>query len=206
MSTQQPQIIDISRERVEEATEVLTRAFENYPMMDFFFAHSGDKYVAHIREAFRFTCLMRLELNDNITGVEIDGRLVAVACISNPERPDWPESLQRLFAQFEENVGPAAWERFGQYGELTEKYAVAEPHFYLIAIGVDPAEQGKGYGRLLLDDVQRLSESHPTSTGVALDTETHSNLALYQHCGYQITAQSDLDGLPIWFLFRSNQV
>lgn len=206
MSTQQPQIIDIPRDRLNEATDVLKRAFGNYPMMtQFFFANSGEDTVRHVEEAFRITCLIRLELGDHLKGVVVDGRLVAVACINKPERPEWPETLDKEFAKFQETVGSAAMERMGQYGEFTEKYAITEPHFYLVAIGVHPAEQGKGYGRLLLDEAQRLSEAHPTSTGVALDTETQSNLELYQHCGYTITAQSNLDELPIWFLFRPNR-
>jgi ribosomal protein S18 acetylase RimI-like enzyme len=198
------QVIDISRDRLDEAAEVLSIAFDNYPMMRYFFAGGGEHQAEHVREAFRFTCVMRLELGGHLIGICEDERLVGVACINQPESAEWPASLEQEYERFQQLIGPQAVERFGKYGELGEKFAVGEPHFYLVAIGVRPEAQGKGYGKILLDETQRLSQSHPTSTGVALDTETESNVALYQHCGYEVTAQSNLDEIPIWFLFRRN--
>ena len=47
-----------------------------------------------------------------------------------------------------------------------------------------------------------MSAAHPVSRGVALDTETTANVSLYEHCGYRVTAQSRLEDVPIWCMFR----
>ena len=71
-------------------------------------------------------------------------------------------------------------------------------------IGVHPEAQGRGYGRMLLDAVQALSEGHSTSTGVALDTENPENVPIYEHCGYRVIAETNLEGVPIWCMLRPN--
>jgi hypothetical protein len=61
-----------------------------------------------------------------------------------------------------------------------------------------------GYGRRLLDEVQALSDAHPTSTGVGLDTEKPSNVSFYEHCGYRVTGKTNLKHVDIWCMFREN--
>jgi ribosomal protein S18 acetylase RimI-like enzyme len=200
------EIIDVPRERLDEAVDVFARAFENYPLMRHFFAGSGEDYGRQVREAFRITCEIRMTLNDSVKGIlDEDGRLVAVACANHPEKKEWPASLEQSFATFEERMPSQAIERLNQYVELGTKHDLEQPHFYLVAIGVRPDAQGQGYGRALLDEVHRMSEDHPFSTGVALDTETISNVPLYEHCGYGVTARDRLGDVDIWYMFRPNE-
>lgn len=71
-------------------------------------------------------------------------------------------------------------------------------------LGVHPKAQGRGYGRSLLDAVQALAQAHPAAVGVALDTENPANVELYQRCGSELTVQTTLDTLDVWFMFRAN--
>ena len=199
-------IIDISQERLDEAADVLARAFADYPLMHFFFADSGATYTQQVWEALRITCEVRLVLGEPVKGIVNGDRLMAVACIDNPEKKLWPASLEQAYAAFERRIGARAAERLEKYGELTAGYRLDQPHFYLVALGVHPDVQGKGYGRALLDMVHGMSEAHPLSTGVALDTETPTNVPLYEHCGYHVTAQSNLENVNIWFMFRPDGV
>ena len=199
------EIIDISHDRLDDAADVLAKAFENYPLVHYFLEHSGASRYQHLWEAVRIVCEVRVVLNQPVKGILHGGRLVAVACIDTPEQQPWPPSLEQAYAAFEQRIGASAAGRLESYGELTTNHRPGEPHFCLILIGVHPDAQGKGYGRVLLDLVSAMSEAHPSSTGVRLDTETPANVSLYEHCGYRITEQSELGGVPIWFMFRPNQ-
>jgi GNAT superfamily N-acetyltransferase len=201
----QVDIVDVPYERLDEAAAVMACAFMDYPLLHLFFADSGENYVQHVREAFHITCEARLALGEIVKGVQVDNRLVAVACIATPGEQQWPASLEQKFEAFAQCNGARSMDLLGRFGELTASYSPAEPHFYLIAPGVHPDWQGQGYGRLLLELVQSLSEAHPTSTGVGLDTETATNVPLYEHCGYRVTTKTSLETVDIWCMVRANR-
>ena len=206
MSNEPIEIVDIPHERLDEATEVLARAFEDYPLMCFIFADSGDDYGRCLRDVMRFTCHARLVRGNSLKGVEKAGRLVAVACIDHPEEKPWPDALEEAYNTMLEGLGEQAAERMGRFGEIVGGHHPQGPHFYVVALGVLPDAQGQSYGRALLNLVHRMSEEHALSTGVGLDTETATNVPLYQHCGYEITGEDALDVVSIWFMFRPNGV
>ena len=197
-------IVDISRQRLDEAAHVLARAFEDYPLMRYIFEDSGNDYFRHVRDVMHFTCDARLTLGYSLKGVEEDGRLVAVACINHPEEKEWPAALENNMNSLIASIGEQAAARLEQFGDLVGVHHPQQPHFYLVAIGVLPEVQGRGYGRGLLNAVHEMSQAHPFSTGVGLDTETPTNVPLYQHFDYQITGQGRLEEIDVWFFFRPN--
>lgn len=75
------------------------------------------------------------------------------------------------------------------------------PHWYLSQIGVEPALQGRGYGGKLL--VPLLARMDAERMPCYLDTAREGNVALYQHYGFVVAAESNLgDGLRIWAMLR----
>ncbi len=195
------EVIDVPRERLDEAAGVLARAFADYPVIRYIFPR-GAAAAPHVNEAFRFLCAARLANGEPMRGVLRDGRLLAVACIDSPDAKPWPEDLERAFEEFAKRAGDQVLERFERYGELNARHRPKGPHFYLAALGVLPKAQGQGLGRLLLDDLHAMSSSDPVSTGVGLDTETTANVALYRHCGYVVVAEDSLEEVPVWSMFR----
>jgi ribosomal protein S18 acetylase RimI-like enzyme len=84
-----------------------------------------------------------------------------------------------------------------------KRKAVASiPHWYVTAIGVDPAHQGEGLGsRLMAAGVERADrEGRP----IYLETETRSNVDFYEHRGFEVIEEIVLTGLdlPIWLMIR----
>jgi GNAT superfamily N-acetyltransferase len=197
-------VIDIPRDRLDEAADVLALAFADYPLWRYFFLEGGIINRQHIWEAFRLTCEARIAKSDPVKGVIQDGRLFAVACMDSPEPTLLPTSMEQALAEFGSRISKQAAERLGEYGALTAQRRPPEPHFYLIAIGVLPELQGRGYGRLLLNEAHNMSAAHPSSTGVGLDTETDGNVILYEHCGYHVETQTALGSIPVWCMFRPN--
>jgi len=70
---------------------------------------------------------------------------------------------------------------------------------------VEPESQRRGVGGTLLDTLHRMSENHPASVGVGLDTENRLNIPLYERSGYQVVASGNYEGLEIWCMFRPNR-
>jgi ribosomal protein S18 acetylase RimI-like enzyme len=70
-------------------------------------------------------------------------------------------------------------------------------------IGVHPSLQRRGAGKVLLDAFCRLSADNAASSGVYLETASESSLNFYLRNGFALRGKGDLDGRPLWCVFRS---
>ena len=75
-------------------------------------------------------------------------------------------------------------------------------HYYLGAVGVVPARQGRGIGAALLNPVLRRADDE--SVEVYLETSTDSNVAFYAALGFVVTGEHQIpDGGPhVWAMSR----
>lgn len=200
-----PSLIDIPRQRRDETVEVYARAFAGDPLMRHLFPDHGPENLDPLRALFCLAYEFRRIRNEPLKGILENDRLVGAAAIALPDPTETPVELDAVLAAFERSVGAEAAARLRRYGEIGDAHRLDPPHLYLVCLAVHPEAQGRGYGRMLLEETQRLSESHPTSTGVALDTENPANVALYEHVGYHVVSQDHIDNIPIWYLFRPNR-
>jgi ribosomal protein S18 acetylase RimI-like enzyme len=191
-------IIEISSDRIDAAVEILTLSFQNYPLTRYFLSGQENQ----LKDLFRLCCDWRFALQWQLVGVLNCDRLVAVACLTEPDIDLDPELMMEVNEKFRSVLGESTVARLEKYNRMQDEHRLPEPHFYLQLFGVDPNEQGKGYGRILLEEIHARSQAHPTSIGVCLDTETSENVELYQYLGYRVTTKTQIDGVNIWCMFR----
>jgi GNAT superfamily N-acetyltransferase len=75
-------------------------------------------------------------------------------------------------------------------------------HWYLMALGVDPAEQGKGRGRKLL--LAGLRRADSSGGPCYLETNTEESAAFYSRRGFDVVGSGNLPdaGPPYWCMRR----
>ena len=196
-------IITITKDTIDEATEVLSSAFADDPIINYFLSGHTDDYPEKLRGIFRYQCLMYIEMNLPIFGTVQNSRITGIACLSIPEKKERPESLVEVDREFTFSMGPESLERIKRYMNLNKKHTPEGSHHYLAALGVHPDFQEQGFGRLLLDRVREISEKHGTSTGVYLETAKSKNVEMYEYFGYNLLATEKLDGtVNLWYMFR----
>jgi GNAT superfamily N-acetyltransferase len=82
------------------------------------------------------------------------------------------------------------------YGRALESARPKEPHWYLKAIGVDPAWQGHGVAGLLLRS--RLQRCDASGQPAYLEVSQPGGVALYERFGFQRTGDLDMPaGAPV---------
>jgi len=76
------------------------------------------------------------------------------------------------------------------------------PHAYLQFLAVEPAAQGRGHGRELLQ--RGLTRLDGTDVAAALETTNPANLAFYAAAGFAVRRQLTLNagGPTVWALVR----
>ena len=86
-----------------------------------------------------------------------------------------------------------------------KKALMSEPHWYLAAIGVDPAKQGGGLGsRLVRSGIARADREN---AAIYLETEAESNVGFYERLGFEVVDEITASGLdlPVWLMVRSGR-
>lgn len=85
--------------------------------------------------------------------------------------------------------------------EEMARYHPVEPHWYLRIIGVDPAQQGRGYGSGLLK--YALMECDRGGQPAYLEATTERSLALYQRHGFEVVGKIQIEASPpMWPMLR----
>jgi GNAT superfamily N-acetyltransferase len=194
----------LTRADKTEAVDVLASAFEDYPVMRFVLRDAGEAYPSHLRALVGFFCELRFTRGYPILGVRNDGRLAAVAGINEPEPDPWPPALRQRHDELAELVGRDAVRRLDAFEDISSRHEPVEPHYYLGILGVRPDGQKRGYARALVEELRRMSEQHGRSTGIALTTERAENLPFYEHLGFEVIGEGQIEDVHTWCLFWTN--
>jgi GNAT superfamily N-acetyltransferase len=85
--------------------------------------------------------------------------------------------------------------------DIIEKRHPHEPHYYLQAIGTDPAKQGKGYGGVVIR--RQLSIADAAGMPAYLESSKAANIPIYKSFGFEVTGEIKLpDGPTLWPMWR----
>jgi ribosomal protein S18 acetylase RimI-like enzyme len=85
--------------------------------------------------------------------------------------------------------------------DVIEKRHPHEPHYYLQAIGTDPAKQGKGYGGVVIR--RHLAVADAAGKPCYLESSKDTNIPIYKSFGFEVTGEITLPrGPTIWPMWR----
>ena len=91
--------------------------------------------------------------------------------------------------------------RMGRMGNVIGPRHPNEPHWYLAALGTDPARHGQGVGSALLAPI--LARCDAEGVPAYLETQNEANVAFYGKRGFQVREEVDVAGMPkLWLLWR----
>ncbi len=196
------EIIPLEAKHTEDFIQIISAAFNGYPLMDFFF---GNAYQQSIEVIGQYIC-DRAAIDDSIllgalVQDELQGIILAIPPEANKNKD--VSAIANLDESLARSLADEALERINIYDHLKNANKPSQPHFYVNVVGVHPRSQGMGIGSKLLEHIHILSDQHAKSCGVTLDTQTETNVAYYQNLGYQVSSTKNLDHFKHWFMFRA---
>ncbi|WP_329395616.1 GNAT family N-acetyltransferase [Streptomyces melanogenes] len=177
-------------------SRTLARAFEDDPMMRWFFPDDTAREAALSR--YYTTLFTRQYVHHGVC--ERTG--AAAAFWVPPEAQDKAVPDAETIRELEDILG----DRAGSFREAVEAVAghgPQEPHWYLAAIGADPAGQGQGHGSALLRS--GLAKADAAGMPVHLESSKPSNLPVYEHFGFTVLEEVRLpgNGPTLWAMRRA---
>jgi ribosomal protein S18 acetylase RimI-like enzyme len=188
---------------VGQAADVVSQAFIDDPLCTFMLPFRRTR-VETLYKFFRAYGEVNIKNNRGYGSGE---PLQGVAYWNFPNQADLSISIRSLtiFLPLLFTMYPVGYFRakkvIQQTDELHKKYA-SEPHFYLDNIGVLPTARGKGVSSKLIRPILEMADSQKLLAYT--DTVTRSNVALYEHFGFQCVAESPISGtsITVWALRR----
>lgn len=193
----------LKREVMDRATITLERAFSTDPMFTWIFP-DAQRRSQSLRRMNRVPLEYGLryghvtQSNDGMAAAIWipPGRTITVAGMVRSGILTVPFRVRfRSFAKF-----MGANEIMGR---IHKKY-VAEPHWYLLIVGVDPELQGRGFGSALVKE--GLARADQANCPCYLETSEERNLAFYERHGFTVVESATLgDGGPTAWAMRRDQ-
>jgi ribosomal protein S18 acetylase RimI-like enzyme len=184
---------------LHKAVLCLTAAFAQDPITGFVL-QTGQGYPERLTRFFSLLMRARVALQMPVLvardASDIQGAVMGYTTL----HPAWPTDIAEEWQHFEKTT-PGLTERLLAYEEIAEKFKPSAPHYYLGAIGVDPAAQGRGIGANLLKSFCDRSVDDLSSRGVYLETAKESNLAFYERAGFVETGRGTLGNNILWCMY-----
>jgi GNAT superfamily N-acetyltransferase len=185
-------------DRIPALADMLGRAFVDEPMLTW--SMGGDPGDLAVRLAVEFRLLNEVFVRHGALWQAGDG--LGAAC--------WiPPGLTDVIAEANAASDPATIPltddggvRRASMWEWVESQLPAEPAWFLDHVAVDPANQGLGVGRALIEF--GLARADADGVGVLLETGTPRNVPYYERFGFSVISEGDAPGggPHIWFMRR----
>ena len=200
----EPAIARLDEAREAQASALLARAFLDNPMnravigLDRNQRLRVNQYgMAASLAASRRYSFRRVALTDSgAPRVDLSGALIALDPGGYPAAPP-PIRLQIrcLWGQ-----GPWVMRRWARLYRMLDAWHPKEPHCYLSLIAIEPARQGRGIGRSLLETWLRDVDARAMAS--YLETDRRELVGFYQAAGFSVERDLEAFGTPIWCMSR----
>jgi ribosomal protein S18 acetylase RimI-like enzyme len=199
----QRKAVALAADQIEQASEVLSRAFLNDPLNVYMLPEEQDRRrlcPGHFAAFVRYGLLAGHVLTT-------DGSLEGVAVWFPPGSVAMQPELmdQAGVTQLPSILGAEAFDRFMGFLEYLaplHKRDVQPQHWYLLVIGVEPQRQSSGIGSTLLRTV--LAQADAERVPCYLETMQPLNVPFYGKHGFEIVVEDvePRSGLRFWTFRR----
>ena len=166
------------------AAQALANAFMDDPLEKYTFPNEDERRA---KAPGHFAAALRYGLKFGEVYAAADGAGASI-WLKPGETEVTPErAIEGGFGELPGVMGEGAFNRFFTALAFAEEYHkrdVSEPHWYTMVLGVDPAFQGRGYGRSLLEPV--MDRARADGTPVYLETAQPKNVSFYEKMGFRV--------------------
>jgi ribosomal protein S18 acetylase RimI-like enzyme len=195
-------VIDLNAAHDRQAWDVLERAFFDYPFMTYI-QPDPVKRMKSLAWYLGFTIRVGRKCGKILSTPGVKG-----VAIWLPPKACWVSTKQLIEAGMLEmpfRMGLKTCQRTrtnDHFLEEIRKNIAPGEHWYLWAVGVDPAHKNQGIGSALLKPVLR--EADKNGEVCYLETHLKANLPWYEKHGFEVVFEGEIPGysLPVWTMVR----
>jgi GNAT superfamily N-acetyltransferase len=180
--------VPLDEAQLDDAARALALAFQNDPLQSYVLPDPEERALrspAHLA-----TLLLYGHLFGEVTTTQ--GTPEGAAVWQPPGAEITPErAVSAGFDRLSTLIGAEALQRLGRvldYLEAVHRRDVPPEHWYLLIVGVAPAQQGQGVGRALLQPM--LDKADAAGLPCYLDTAQPLAVPFYQKLGFRVLVET----------------
>ena len=196
---------------LDEAVEVFLSAYEREAFTAAWIDLSREKTRGTYSRLVRMRYTLYLEAGHPVFSAIEDGRVIGLVVLASPyiaiPKGRWFRSwFSFLFLSFPSWLAllPRVMRSIRLVGAMRRPRSLPKAHYTLEAIAVHPSRQGKGVGRLLLEQAEKYCLADKTTSGVYLFTGDEKNKKIYGKFGYQLLEAKKAGSITSYHMFRAN--
>jgi len=174
----------------EQAVAVIMLAFATDPMARWIYP-DPHQYLRHFPDVIRLFAGNAFEHGTGYMVDDFSGAALWLPPNVHPREPETTKLLQQTVPKENQKDVFAVLEAMGSHHP-------SEPHWYLPMIGVDPMQQGKGYGSVLIQ--HSLVACDRENKRAYLETSNPRNVPLYERYGFELLETIQVGPSPPVFL------
>jgi ribosomal protein S18 acetylase RimI-like enzyme len=184
-----PIIKAVTPANADQAVGTIVLAFSADPIARWFYPDPHE-YLLHLPGFVREFAGKAFE---QCSAYYIDGYLGAALWLPPDVHPD----ETALAALLQRTIPEKNQQEIFAFIEQMDRSHPSEPHWYLPMIGVDPAQQGKGYGSALLKHA--LERCDDEGKLAYLEASSPKSIPLYQRHGFELVSTIEVGSSPPLF-------
>jgi GNAT superfamily N-acetyltransferase len=202
MATIHRPILQLRGSQIGQAAAVLTRAFHDDPIMEYVFPNESTraKLASWLHEGTLNYGLLYGEIcvTPNVSGV-------AIWLVPGSTTMTFIKALRAGMLATPFKLGLRAFWRLWKFNKLKkrlEDQSLTGKHWILMALAVEPSEQGRGIASALL--APGLARADADGLPCYLETTNEANLPFYEKYGFEVSAHAHMagGGPGIWGMVR----
>lgn len=214
MELQEAQMIDVDNikavylaaEDLKIAASILYLAYHDDPLFVDIFQSEKEGYE------FRLRCAIREELNafwlakQPMVGLFDADRLIAVACLVNPDAELGPNRFWHWRLKMLLTAGYLGTKQMVEKETKVRARIPAEYFHMLSLIGVHPDQQHNGLGHVLMSAIQGIMLEDPNSQGVAMYVTLPKCLPFFENGHYNLVEELEVGSIKGHLMFRPRNI
>jgi GNAT superfamily N-acetyltransferase len=214
MELQEEQILDVANikavylvsEDLKIAASILYLAYYDDPLFVDIFQYEKEGYESRLRSAIREELNAFWLAKQPMIGLFDDNRLVAVACLVNPDAELGPNRFWHWRLKMLLTAGYFGTKQMVEK-ETKVRSRVPAEHFHMLSlIGVHPDRQDHGLGHVLMSAIEGIMLEDADSQGVGMYVTLPKCLSFFEDGHYDLVEELDVGHIKGHLMFRSREI
>jgi ribosomal protein S18 acetylase RimI-like enzyme len=198
--------IYLAAEDLKIAASILYLAYHDDPLFLDIFQSEKEGYESRLRSAIREELNAFWLAKQPMIGLFDDGRLVAVACLVNPDAELGPNRFWHWRLKMLLTAGYFGTKQMVEK-ETVVRQRVPAKHFHMLSlIGVHPDQQHHGLGHVLMSAIEGIMLEDPNSEGISMYVTLPKCLAFFEDGHYNLIEELQVGHITGHLMFRPRNI
>ncbi|MBN7821418.1 GNAT family N-acetyltransferase [Bowmanella yangjiangensis] len=198
--------IYLSAEDLKVAASILYLAYHDDPLFMSIFQSEKEGYEERLRAAIREELNSFWMAKQPMIGLFEDERLLAVACLIQPDASIGPNRFWHWRLKMLLTAGFLGTKQMMDKEQKVKEQVPAKHYHMLSFIGVHPDHQHRGLGHVLMGAIDTLMRENVQSEGVAVFVTLPKCLGFFEDGDYDLVTELQVGRLSGHLMFHSKTI